>query len=49
MLLFWMRLIYKVSDLMDSNQPGYKLHHHDLHLKALFRIFQLLQEFLRKI
>lgn len=37
------------SHLVDSNQSGYELHHHDLHLEALFRVFQLLQEFLWKI
>lgn len=26
----------RVSYLMDSNQSGYELHHHDLNLKALF-------------
>lgn len=39
----------RVTHLVDSNQPGYELHHHDLHLKALLRAFQLLQEFLREI
>lgn len=34
---------------MDSNQSGYQLHQHDLHLKALFRAFQLFQQFLCKI
>lgn len=37
------------SYLMDSNQSGYELHQHDLHLEALFRLFQLLQQFLWEI
>lgn len=34
---------------MDSNQSGYELHHHDLHLKALFTVLQLSQQFLWEI
>ena len=35
--------------LVDPNQPGHEVHHHDLHLKALLTVLQLLQELLREI
>lgn len=35
--------------LMDTDKSGNEIHHHDLHLEALFRLFQLLQEFLGEI
>lgn len=51
-MLYWSKqkkLFYFFSYLMDSNQSGYQLHQHDLHLKALLRAFQLSQQFLCKI
>lgn len=42
-------IFHFLSYLMDSNQSGNQLHQHDFHLKALFRVFQLFQQFLRKI
>lgn len=35
--------------LMDTHKSGNEIHHHDLHLEALFRLLQLLQEFLWEI
>lgn len=39
-------IFHFLSYLMDSNQSGNQLHQHDFHLKALFRVFQLFQQFL---
>lgn len=35
--------------LVDADQSRNELHHHNLDLKALFGVFQLLQELLREV